>query len=82
MIALTNLLIVGRHLLTPRVVELLETQHTGADDEVQLSDALKRLLQERKHTPSSLTRARGCSAGTPAAYSPKTSRILDSLKSA
>ena len=40
----SNLAIFGRYLLTPRVMELLETTGPGAGGEIQLTDALVALL--------------------------------------
>ena len=42
----SNVAIIGRYILTPAILELLETQETGAGGEIQLTDALSRLLEE------------------------------------
>jgi UTP--glucose-1-phosphate uridylyltransferase len=42
----SNLAVVGRYILTPRVFELLEQTRAGAGGEIQLTDAIARLLQE------------------------------------
>ncbi|WP_286885373.1 UTP--glucose-1-phosphate uridylyltransferase GalU [Aneurinibacillus sp. UBA3580] len=39
----SNLAILGRYILTPKVFELLETQKPGAGGEIQLTDALSQL---------------------------------------
>ncbi len=44
----SNLAIFGRYLLSPRVMELLATQEPGKGDEIQLTDALVRLLSEEE----------------------------------
>jgi len=41
----SNVAIIGRYILTPAILELLETQETGAGGEIQLTDALSRLLK-------------------------------------
>jgi UTP--glucose-1-phosphate uridylyltransferase len=42
----SNLGVVGRYVLTPRIFELLEETRAGAGGEIQLTDAIARLLQE------------------------------------
>ncbi|MDX1608802.1 MAG: UTP--glucose-1-phosphate uridylyltransferase GalU [Halofilum sp. (in: g-proteobacteria)] len=42
----SNLAVVGRYILTPRIFELLRTQGRGAGGEIQLTDAIARLLEE------------------------------------
>ena len=37
---------VGRYLLTPRIFELLANQEPGANGEIQLTDAIARLLDD------------------------------------
>lgn len=44
----TNLAVVGRYILTPRIFELLETIPKGAGGEVQLTDAIAALLTEEQ----------------------------------
>jgi UTP--glucose-1-phosphate uridylyltransferase len=41
----SNVAILGRYIITPRVFEFLETQGEGAGGEIQLTDALKRLSE-------------------------------------
>jgi len=42
----SNLAVVGRYVLTPRIFDLLEETQAGAGGEIQLTDAIARLLQE------------------------------------
>jgi len=42
----SNLAVVGRYLLTSRVFDLIRTQAPGAGGEIQLTDAIARLLKE------------------------------------
>ncbi|SFB48463.1 UTP--glucose-1-phosphate uridylyltransferase [Cohnella sp. OV330] len=42
----SNIAIMGRYILTPAIFGLLETQDTGAGGEIQLTDAIFRLLQK------------------------------------
>ncbi|HEB77185.1 MAG TPA: UTP--glucose-1-phosphate uridylyltransferase GalU [Methylothermaceae bacterium] len=42
----SNLAVVGRYILTPRIFPLLETTPRGAGGEIQLTDAIARLLDE------------------------------------
>jgi len=44
----SDLAIIGRYVLTPRIFEMLETITPGAGGELQLTDALKMLLQHEK----------------------------------
>jgi UTP--glucose-1-phosphate uridylyltransferase len=41
----SNLIITGRYILQPEIFDLLETQQKGAGGEIQLTDALLRLLE-------------------------------------
>ena len=43
----SNLAVVGRYILTPRIFELLEHTGRGAGGEIQLTDAIARLLLEQ-----------------------------------
>ena len=43
--AASNLAVVGRYLLTPRIFDLLETTTKGAGGEIQLTDAISALLE-------------------------------------
>ncbi len=42
----SNLAVVGRYILTPRIFDLLEETQAGAGGEIQLTDAIARLLDE------------------------------------
>ncbi|MFZ5595224.1 MAG: UTP--glucose-1-phosphate uridylyltransferase GalU [Pseudomonadota bacterium] len=44
-VAPSTLAVVGRYILSPRIFELLETQTVGAGGEIQLTDAIARLLK-------------------------------------
>ena len=41
-------MISGRYILQPEIFELLATQKKGAGGEIQLTDAMKRLMQSQK----------------------------------
>ena len=43
----SQLAVLGRYVLTPKIFELLETQGKGAGREIQLTDAIKRLLDRQ-----------------------------------
>lgn len=42
----SNMAIIGRYILTPRIFSFLENQHRGAGNEIQLTDAMQGLLTE------------------------------------
>jgi len=44
----STLAVVGRYVLTPRIFDLLESTGAGAGGEIQLTDAIARLLQEQQ----------------------------------
>lgn len=44
----SNLAVVGRYILTSRIFDLLETTERGAGGEIQLTDAIARLLEEEQ----------------------------------
>lgn len=44
----SNLAVVGRYILSPRVFEILERTGKGAGNEIQLTDAIAKLLDEEK----------------------------------
>lgn len=71
----TNLFIVGRYLLSPRVMELLKTQTPGAGSEIQLTDALCRLLEEEEMYAVVVDVKSGCDTGTPAAWAAVNARM-------
>ena len=43
----SQMAVLGRYVLTPEIFELLETQPKGAGDEIQLTDAIKRLMDRQ-----------------------------------
>ena len=40
--------VLGRYVLTPKIFELLKTQQEGVGGEIQLTDAIKRLIEFEK----------------------------------
>jgi len=44
----SNVAVVGRYILTPRIFDLLENTVRGAGNEIQLTDAISDLLQEQR----------------------------------
>jgi UTP--glucose-1-phosphate uridylyltransferase len=44
----SNLAVVGRYILTPRIFDLLESTPHGAGGEIQLTDAIAALLKEEQ----------------------------------
>ena len=71
----SHLFIVGRYLLTPRVMELLEDQGVGAGGEIQLTDAMQRLLAEQDMYALVVEREEGCDTGTPAAWAATNAKL-------
>lgn len=71
----SRLFIVGRYLLTPRVMDLLATQGPGAGGEIQLTDALERLLAEEEMYALVVDPSEGCDTGTPAAWAATNARL-------
>lgn len=71
----SHLFIVGRYLLTPRIMELLETQGAGAGGEIQLTDAMERLLAEEEMYAVVVDPLDGCDTGTPAAWAATNARM-------
>lgn len=49
-LAPSNLAVIGRYILTPRIFELLETTERGIGGEIQLTDAIAKLLKEEPVT--------------------------------
>ncbi len=43
----SNVAIIGRYILTPSIFDILETQDVGAGGEIQLTDAIFRLMQQQ-----------------------------------
>ncbi|MCR4871708.1 MAG: UTP--glucose-1-phosphate uridylyltransferase [Atopobiaceae bacterium] len=71
----SHLFIVGRYLLTPRVMELLRTQMPGAGGEIQLTDAMQRLLADEEMYALVVDPDEGCDTGTPAAWAATNARM-------
>lgn len=71
----SHLFIVGRYLLSPRIMELLKTQAPGAGGEIQLTDAMVRLLAEEDMYAVVVDPAEGCDTGTPAAWAATNARM-------
>lgn len=71
----SHLFIVGRYLLSPRVMELLATQGPGAGGEIQLTDAMVRLLEEEEMYALVVDPSEGCDTGTPAAWAATNARV-------
>lgn len=44
----SNYAVLGRYILTPSIFDLLETQSEGVGGEIQLTDAISRLIEEEK----------------------------------
>ena len=44
----SNVAVVGRYILTPRIFSLLEKTQRGAGNEIQLTDAIADLLEEQR----------------------------------
>lgn len=43
----SNMAVLGRYVLTPEIFDMLETQTPGSGDEIQLTDAIKRLMDKQ-----------------------------------
>ena len=71
----SHLFIVGRYLLSPRIMDLLATQAAGAGGEIQLTDAMERLLSTEEMYALVVDPAEGCDTGTPAAWAATNARM-------
>lgn len=71
----SHLFIVGRYLLSPRIMDLLATQGPGAGNEIQLTDAMERLLAEEEMYALVVDPSEGCDTGTPAAWAATNARM-------
>ena len=71
----SHLFIVGRYLLSPRIMDLLATQGAGAGGEIQLTDALERLLETEEMYALVVDPSDGCDTGTPAAWAATNARL-------
>lgn len=64
----SHLFIVGRYLLSPHVMELLQSQTPGAGGEIQLTDAMLRSLEDEEMYALVVDVDEGRDTGTPAAW--------------
>ena len=71
----SHLFIVGRYLLSPRIMDLLADQKPGAGNEIQLTDAMERLLDEEEMYALVIDPLEGCDTGTPAAWAATNARL-------
>lgn len=71
----SRLFMVGRYLLTPRVMGLLADQPAGAGGEVQLTDAMVRLLAEEELYALVVDPSLGYDTGTPAGWIAANARL-------
>ena len=71
----SHLFIVGRYLLSPRTMDLLATQGVGAGGEIQLTDAMVRLLESEDMYALVVDPSEGCDTGTPAAWAATNARL-------
>ena len=71
----SHLFIVGRYLLSPTIMKLLETQGAGAGGEIQLTDAMVRLLETEEMYALVVNPDDGCDTGTPAAWAATNARM-------
>lgn len=71
----SHLFIVGRYLLSPHIMDLLETQEPGTGGEIQLTDAMERLLETEEMYALVIDPAAGCDTGTPAAWAATNARM-------
>jgi len=71
----SHLFIVGRYLLSPRIMGLLAVQGPGAGNEIQLTDAMERLLDEEEMYALVIDSEEGCDTGTPAAWAATNARV-------
>ena len=71
----SHLYVVGRYLLTPRVMELLADQEPGAGNEIQLTDALERLLAEEEMYALVVDPSDGYDTGTPVSWAASNARM-------
>ncbi|MGI6754741.1 MAG: UTP--glucose-1-phosphate uridylyltransferase [Atopobiaceae bacterium] len=71
----SHLFIVGRYLLSSRIMDLLATQGVGAGGEIQLTDAMQRLLESEEMYALVVDPNEGCDTGTPAAWAATNARM-------
>ncbi len=61
----SNLAIVGRYILSPTIFEVLEEQQVGVGGEIQLTDAIQRLLHSREKVFAYKVQSERYDTGTP-----------------
>ncbi len=61
----SNLAIVGRYILSPTIFEILDEQQVGVGGEIQLTDAIQKLLQSREKVFAYKIQAERYDTGTP-----------------
>lgn len=71
----SHLFIVGRYLLSPTIMELLSSQTPGAGGEIQLTDAMARLLETEEMYAIVVDPSEGFDTGTPAAWAASNVRM-------
>ena len=71
----SHLFIPGRYLLSAKIMDLLATQEAGAGGEIQLTDAMERLLETEEMYALVVDPAEGCDTGTPAAWAATNARM-------
>lgn len=64
----SRLFIVGRYLLSPRIMDLLANQEPGAGNEIQLTDSMLRLLDDEEMYALVVDIDEGRDTGTPGAW--------------
>ena len=67
--------ILGRCVLTPDIFDLLDKTAPGAGGEIQLTDAMERLLAEEEMYAVVVDPLEGCDTGTPAAWAATNARM-------
>ena len=76
----TNLAVFGRYLLTPRVMELLAEVKPGAGGEIQLTDALDKLLEEEEMYALVIDEEDGFDTGTVESWLDTNNRLYKRFK--
>lgn len=76
----TNLAVFGRYLLTPRVMELLAEIKPGAGGEIQLTDALDKLLEEEEMYALVIDEEDGFDTGTVESWLDTNNRLYKRFK--
>ena len=71
----SNLAVFGRYLLSPRVMELLDGAEPGAGGEIQLTDAMDKVLTEEEMYALVVDPADGFDTGTPESWLDANNRL-------